>query len=409
MKKNFIWMSINLISKLLANLFVFMIIARALSINDFGKLMYFYTISIIVNIFVDYGFNLYTVKEMAKNKQNWQKVFTESLNAKIFLTIICTILFIPLFLIYKEDILILFFFFGTGIFTSYINYILLPFRILDKYKFETNFSILSNVLLFIIVLILSLVSHNVIFVSFSFFFSRILVLILLIIVIKKEINLSFAIKINFAISYKVLKRNISYGIHLIVGTLYFQVDTIILNYFSDFINVANYQSAFRIIMAGLIFTDVLSNILLPKIATIQSYEILIAYVKKFKNLLMVFGLLIGLVLFLSSEMIIKIIYGDGFEDSVLIMKVLCLMLLFRYLITIDGMILTVLDKQKVRSTIAIIGLLLNIIFSVIFVNGYGAIGAAFASVLTSFILLIIYKIQTKALLGTRREGLFYEY
>lgn len=402
-------MSINLISKLLINVLIFAVIARFISITDFGKLMYFYTLANIISMIVDYGFNLYTVKEMAKNRDSWQRIFKESLNSKVLLTLICIGLLVPIVIIFQQDIFLIIIFFLVGVFNSYINYFLLPFRIIDNYKFETSFSVFSNLALFLLVVICAVTSKNLILISLAFLISRFLVFFIEILIIKRKLRISFSKQISFRDSFQLLKRNMPYGLHLIVGTIYFQIDTIVLKYFSDFTNIAIYQSSFRIVMAGLVFTEVISNILLPKVSTLKSNDLINSYTKKANIVLLVFGLVIGLFLFVSSDIIIKLMYGEHYGDSVIILKVLCFMLVFRYMTTIDGVILTVLDKQSIRTIIAFIAIIINLILSIVFVREFGALGAALASLLTSFILLIIYKLSTKILLKNKRKVCENEY
>lgn len=404
MKKNFLLMSINLCSKLLINVFIFVILARYLTLNDYGKLMYFYTLSNIVNVFVDYGFNLYTVKEMAANKKSWQKIFNKSLESKIVLTAIITLIFIPQVLFTKEDNLIFILFFITGVLTSFINYFMLPYRILNNYKFEMNISLLSNVTLFLIVIAFACISENLIYTSIGFSLSRIAVIFIELYLIRKDIKIS--LNINFKDSLLLLKKNFPYGLHLVIGTIYFQIDTLVLNYFSDYNDVGQYQSAFRIIMAALIFTEIFSNIILPKLATLKTREVIVSYTKKVNYLLTGFGIIIGALLYFSSDLIINIMYGNNYGDSSLLLRILSFMLLFRYMSTIDGVLLTVLDKQKVRTVLAFIALLINITFSILFVKQYYVTGAAIASVLTSFILMLIYKITTIVLL--KKDGKVFE-
>lgn len=404
MKKNFFLMSSNLLSKLLTNTVIFMFLARMLDTSEYGKLMYYYTISTLISIFIDYGFNLYTVKEMAKKIEAWEKIFNRSLEAKVTVTILVSLLTFTLifFNILPNDSSFILFYL-MGIVTSFINYYALPFRIFDQYKAETLFWIFSNILLFITVLVTVMVHPSIISVAIGFLFARLISFILLIIVTKLKLRIKTTLKYNFLKSFNLIKRNFTYGLHLIIGTMYFQLDTILLKHLTDYENVAYYQSAMRIVMAGLIFTEVISNILLPTLSQQNNTLKLVEIAKKGKRTLSILGLLITLILTIFSELIIKILFGEDYQASAPILCILASMLLFRYLSTIDGLLLTVLDKQTLRMILAIVSLILNCVFSIIFILNYGLIGAAFASLLTSFILMVLYKIIIMKNLNNREE------
>lgn len=404
MKKNFLLMSTNLISKLLTNTVIFLFLARLLDTSEYGKLMYYYTISTLISIFVDYGFNLFTVKEMAKKIDLWRDTFNKSLEAKLTVSILVSLftIILMIFKIIPSDFSFLMFYL-TGIVTSYINYYALPYRIFNKYKEETLFSICSNIFLFIAVLIAVFLYQNIISISVAFLTARLISFIVLKIAINIKFQNKVKVKYNFINSLSILKSNFSYGMHLIIGTLYFQLDTILLKNLTNYENVAYYQSAMRIVMAGLIFTEVISNIYLPILSQQDSKLKLMEISRKVKNYLSMLGLLITIILIVFSEFIIKFLYGENYQLSVPILCVLSLMLLFRYLSTIDGILLTILDKQTVRMILAIVSLLLNSIFSIIFILKIGLMGAAFASLLTSLILLILYKVIIMKNLNFQKE------
>ena len=101
------------------------------------------------------------------------------------------------------------------------------------------------------------------------------------------------------------------------------------------------------------------------------------------------GLLVTVFLFAASGLVMKI-YSDKYSESISILKVLSLIIIFKFLSHAYTWFLVSADEQKKNFKIQGVAALLNIMLSFIFIIKFGVMGAAYATVVTELFLLSAY-------------------
>jgi O-antigen/teichoic acid export membrane protein len=400
MAKNFLYMFITLSIRLFSNTIIFFLLAKLWGVEGFGIFMYPYTLTTLLALIVDYGFSLKVIKDISEFPNNVSKIINEAVFSKIILTVITFIILIIILLINnfstKEQIFIAVLLLISNILNSYSTLFNLPFRALEFFKYETFISLISNIVYSTLIIILILLEANQILVSFGIVLSKLFTLIISIYLYKKKIQQT---KVEFIFNIKSILKNLSdnfpYAIHLIVGSLYFQVDTLIVYHFLGNEGVGLYQSAMRIITGALVLIEVNNGIFFPKLGgsknskrTFLNYSVQMNVFSHFIGL----GLFTGL--FFMSEKIIMFLYGAEFKDVIPILKGLSILLFIRYAGSASGLLLTVADKQKVRAIAAVFSLVSNLLLNYFLIPIYGLYGAVYAGIITAIFLNIIYLINT---------------
>jgi len=97
-----------------------------------------------------------------------------------------------------------------------------------------------------------------------------------------------------------------------------------------------------------------------------------------------------IIFILYAEPIIKFLYGTRYLPSVPIVQIVALAI--PALFNVSGIIITALDKQKFRAYIQGMACLINIVANIIFIKYFKAEGAAIATVLTYYVLNLMYNI-----------------
>lgn len=107
--KNIIYSSINSALRFFSSAFLYIILARALGVEEFGRLMFALSFTGIFLTFIDYGFNLLIVKEVSQKPESLKNWLSYIINAKILLSIIFTIILIITLRIlnYTDDTLLI--------------------------------------------------------------------------------------------------------------------------------------------------------------------------------------------------------------------------------------------------------------------------------------------------------------
>ena len=175
--------------------------------------------------------------------------------------------------------------------------------------------------------------------------------------------------------------------------IYMQSDIILINYITGSKEAGQYSVAFSIMSAVYLFPAVIyQKFLLPKIHRWANHDREKFFqVYRQGNKVMVFtGVIAMIVVYFFSDWGIPFLYGQEYSEAVIFLKILALCIPVYFLASSIGATLVTQNHMKIKvkymGVVAIINLLLNVVF----IPGYGAVGAAIATVLSNVILLSIY-------------------
>jgi O-antigen/teichoic acid export membrane protein len=180
-------------------------------------------------------------------------------------------------------------------------------------------------------------------------------------------------------------------VHVALGTLYFQVDSLLIQHFMGAKGVGMYQAGTRIMVGGLIFADVLANVYLPPLAMAAgNTKDLVRIAKRMTRHLLTLGAIGTTLLILFAQYGVRLTYGDSYSSVGRILTMLSVVFFLRYFGGAYGALLTVADRQDVRAVGVILALLVNLSLNYVMIPKWGLEGAVIASIITHVILNVIY-------------------
>jgi len=392
--KNTLYSSINSTLRFFSSALLYIIIARALGVEEFGRFMFALSFTGIFLIFVDYGFNLLIVKEVSQKPEWLVNLARLIINAKIFLSVLLTvILFITLKVLKypNETIIIVGILWLSSIFYSFGFFFNNVFRGLNQFQYETYPTILLNAIQFFVVVIFLMLGYKTLSVAIAYLLARVFYFSYSAYLLSSKVS-KIPIDYNLSESIKSLKIALPYGIHAILATLYFQIDTVFLSYFKGNVEVGYYQAAMRILMATMIVYEVIVSAFFPVIGKYikDDREKFEKYALLLNKIVIYTGLVLGIGVFLFSNPLINLLYGVKYENSVIIMQILSIVIFLRFLGAGYGLFMTVAEGQKFRAIGVSISVIVSVVFNLILIPKYGATGAAIASLITHMVLNSIY-------------------
>jgi len=383
------------ILRFVSGVLLFVIMARFWGPETFGYFMYPYTLVTIIVILIDYGFNLQIVRDIGKNAQHAHKLTCEAVVAKSLLVIAVTLVGLPL--LFLVDVLdgyriLLLLLILSNVLSSYSLLFNLTFRGMGLFNKETIVAFWSSLATFILVGGLVFLGKGPIAAAFGFLLSKIFSLGLSWAIYQRLIGgVKFIYPSRNAV-FKMLRTGFPFAAHVALGTLYFSVDTLVIQYFMGPEKVGIYQAGFRIMVGGLILTDVLSNVYLSKMAADSSdRNALVNLATSMTRHCLMIGVL-GFV-FLSgfSDLLVKFFYGNsGFAEVIQLFPLFGVVLLLRYWGASYGILLTVDDRQIVRMIGVGLSVIVSISLNIILIPRFNLIGALTASIITHVFLNSIY-------------------
>lgn len=196
----------------------------------------------------------------------------------------------------------------------------------------------------------------------------------------------------------VMFNSIPYMLLGLFYLFYYQSDLILLNIFIGAESVASYNVAFLLISVIYMILALIFNVyLLPNFHVTRNINFKNFQFKIFKLSLYcaVIGIVIIIFLIPLSDIIVKIVFGDIYQESAFLLKILAIAIPFRFVSTsLSSLLLdekTVWSKVKIQGSAAVINLLLNILAIPLF----GIMGAVVTTVITEIVVTSLYLIYAR--------------
>ena len=192
-----------------------------------------------------------------------------------------------------------------------------------------------------------------------------------------------------------LKPCLIYFIPTISTTIYLTLDKTMIGWIANG-SAENgfYEQAHKIEQMIVTFLTSLSVVTMPRIAYLYEKKLLEEMNEKLREtmnfiLFLSFPMCFGLIA--VSDFFVPLFLGSGYERCIPLLKIFSLLLIVVGMNNAVGkQVLMAIGRQKQYNKCVLIGCLVNIIFNAILIPKYLAFGAAIASVLAEFVILLLF-------------------
>ena len=393
--KNFTSLSLLQFTNYLFPLITFPYLVRVLGSDRYGLINFVAAFTGYFTILTDYGFNLSATQEISINRNNKKRIselFSNVISAKFVLYIISSLIFaicLILFDVFKDDLFIY-----VISYSGLLGTVLFPlwfFQGMEKmnFIFIINFIIklitVVTILLFIrlstdYLLLVGIYSIGQLVYGFSglFFVRKYFGIKFLLPNFKNILNEIITSK-NYFIS--------SLGINVITNSNVF-----ILGLFAEKSIVGYFAAADKIRLAMQSMLNPIFTSTFPHVSNLAKNSLSSFYIfsKKLFSLTFSMGLTIFLILFFGAEGISEIVLGNGFQNSILILKILSVVPLLYGISNFLGVqILLPLELSKKYAFIMISTVIIHIVSSLVLVYNFQAIGSTAAIIFSEMFLIFV--------------------
>lgn len=191
----------------------------------------------------------------------------------------------------------------------------------------------------------------------------------------------------------VIKETWPFGAANLFAFIYMQSDIIMVKYISGNEAAGFYNISFVIISALLLIPTILfSKYLLPKYHRWANHD-KVKFYKTYKkgNIAMILiGSLFMIIILSSASNFIPLVFGDEYKPAINLFKILSLSLPISFLSYSVGATLVTNEHMKMKVKLMFVVAVFNIIFNLLVIPEYGAMGAAISTVISNVLLLILY-------------------
>lgn len=196
-------------------------------------------------------------------------------------------------------------------------------------------------------------------------------------------------------------------------SIYTNLDTVMLGFLKTDQDVGYYNAAVKIKSILLSLVTSLGNVLLPRMSYYAKQNLKKEFSETMLKALNFTVLLsVPLVIYFGifSKEAIAFLAGDGYIGAVMAMQIITVAVIPNGLTGVLGVqVLTALEKEKYVLYSVIVGAAIDFILNLSFIPQYGAAGAALATMIAEFLVLLVQLLVTKNLLRELRGGFRIQY
>lgn len=410
--KNYIYYTLYQVISLIVPLILNPYITRVLTKDAIGIYSYVNSITQIIIIIGLLGLNTYSIREIAKVRENEKEVailFKGFLLMRIF---ICCLLItgVMLFLIIANTEYNIYFM---------INFILIIANFIDISYYYTGIENMKKVVIKNTLIKLSSVILIVCFIKndndlFLYFiinsFSTLLGSLLMFKSLPENI---FKYRINISEFNYIfhIKQSLKIFLPQIASQVYVSIDKIMIGLFLIMDSLAIYEKSEQIAKMPISIITALSTIMMPRIANeIENKNN--NNVRKLMDLSIEFVFLVMIPIMFGfiaiSNEFIPLYLGIEYTDAIFPFQLFCLLIFPISISSVFGnQYLVAKGKTKILSISYFTAALINIILNVIFLNYIGMIGAIYSTIIAECIVAIIQFIYVKNVLDKHLIAKFF--
>ena len=385
--KNTFWIVGCKIIKAVLTLLITIFTARYFGPSNYGLINYAASLVTFVSPFVKLGFDCTIVYELINNKDEEGKILGTSICSSLISSFLCILGIASFVYVSSPNDKVTFI-----VCTLYSLVLIFQSLELIQYWFQSKLlSKYSSIAMVISYLVMSMFQFLLLYykknVCWFALANSIDVLIISLILYYFYFKMSKN-KLQFSMKtfFKMFKKSKHYIISAIMVTIFAQTDIIMLKFFLGNDKVGIYSAA---IACTNIFSFVFS-------AIVDSYRPIIFESKKKNeldynnNMVKLYSIVIYLSFLISlatsflSPLIIKIMYGVKYIESIPVLRFVVFYTTFSYLGSVRNIWIMAEKKEKYLWRINLIGAVTNVILNAILIPKCGVIGAAIASFITQF-------------------------
>jgi len=401
--KNIFFLSLADILSKIINFFYVALTARYLGAANYGMLMFALAFVEICSIGLDLGLSTVLTREVAKDKSRMNKYVNNILSIKLGLSLI-TLIIIGLILYltsYRQEldivIIVLLSMTVMNSLTSVFNSI---FQAHNKMQFVSVGRILISLITFLGALALIGAKASVADFSYLYLVASLVVFVISWFIYKLYFKGKISLSFNIKFWKYILKLALPFAASVIFAAIYYRIDSVMLKIFTDDAEVGYYNAAYGLIFAISFIQAIVISAIFPIMSKLylESKSLLqTVFVNSFK-LLAVLAFPIGVGVTLLADKFILIIYGAGYGNSILVLKILIWSLVFMLLNITFANLLNVINKQKIVAYQIIAASIFNVLANLYAIPKYGLLGASLTTVISEifvFTLLLVISYRLK--------------
>ncbi len=355
--KNFSWALLGRIFAALCQTLGIILLARWESVNNFGLIIFMITFNAVLIAFIDFGLNTFMIKERAKDISSKLVIYCIKINHNITLIVGCIYFIIILILgLYYKD----FFLFMLPL-TIWLVFERRNEQLLAIYIADGNNKKATKILSLrrFLGLILFIISFNIFNTNPTLLYgiSILLSSILLYIFTIKDLKINTNIILDYKFK-KLFKETFPYWINSLFAQLR-NLDVSIVGLISTPIHAAYFGFINRAVAPLNMIATSMASVILPSVSKKEIKEEQFYFYLLFTTILASIPFIL---LYFTANILIPISIGEKYMETIPLIKIMCLGLIF---FSASSIIASILQGTNLQNKVAKVNILSTLIYLII--------------------------------------------
>ena len=375
---------------------LFLVIALVLGQKGLGDYSFIFALTGIIFMLNDLGISTLFVREASRDLKAIQCHFKNVLTMKLFfgfLAAVTTIIAVNIaknFANFSEEIITAVYFAALAILFSGVKDLFLAVFQAFQRMFFIGFARVVEMFLIVSLGIYALSSgHGLVGLTLAFLLAHFIVFIMSLLACSRLIRVG--ISLDFGFQKKFLKASWPFWFTALFITLSFRTDTVMIRLISGAAETGLYNSSFRLLDALYLIPVAVISAVFPAMSVLYKTdkEMLKRLYRKMFYYLLAIALPMGIGTMFLADRIMLFIYGNEFSGAGNALRILIWAEVAIFLYAVSGYLLNAINRQLLFTATAAGAAVLNVAINLVLIPEFGYIGAAIATVATSFFILVL--------------------
>lgn len=394
--KNFTSLSLLQLANYIFPVITLPYLVRVLGPEKYGLINFAAAFSAYFVIITDYGFNLSATQEISVNRNDKEKVseiFSSVLTIKIILFFLSSGIFfliVNMFELFSNDAGLY-----SIMFIGVVGIVLFPLWVyqgVEKMKYILIINVAIRSVTIVSIFLLVKVENDYLLLAVIYTITQVMTGItgLFFAIRKFDLRYLFPSKVQLL---EQLKKGWNLFLSSIWINLYTTSNVFILGLFAPNSVVGYYSAADKVRIAFQGILSSMSQSVFPYVNKLlaESYQKFLSFNRKLLKISVMIGIIISSSLFLFAEPIVKIVLGNEYSPSVIVLRIIAWLPLIIFLSNVFGIqTMLPLNYQKRFSQILFLAALINLMISFSIVPSYFEIGTAVSMLVTEIFVTLSF-------------------
>src|SRR3989344_4783241 len=385
--KNTFWLFSSEISGRLLKMGLIIYAARVLGSSGWGVFSYAISVASLLTMFADIGISDLIIREITQKKEGHQTFISTALLLKIIVLVVSTLLviFISPFISHIPQANPLFFLVALILFFDSMRELGLSInRASEKMERDMVVKVTTNASIFILGVLLLKIKLVPESIALAYAIGSAIGFISIAIIIRKDLK-TFLSKIDTRIFKLIIKTTWPFVFITLIGVIMGNIDIYMLGIWKNAGEIGLYASVQRIQQFIMILPSTISVAVFPlmsRLVNVDKNQFRIILEKTLSMILLI-GIPISLGGILLSDQLILKVFGEGYVGAIPIFQVFMSMLLISFPLVLLSNAIFAQNKQRSLAPAYSLGILANILFNLLLIPKFGAVGASVATLIST--------------------------